>query len=76
MSLPDDGKDEKTYYPYYVLFGYDKLPFKNEVEKDQANKAIKDFIGIIESEKQKSPDFSKKVEEIDFDVLLQEPNTP
>ena len=51
MSLPYDGKDEKTYYPYYVLFGYDKLPFKNEIEKDQANKAIKDFIGIIESEK-------------------------
>ena len=76
MSFPDLNKDEKTYYPYYILFGYDQLPFKNEIEKSHANKTISDFIEIIDSEKAKSPDFAKKIEEIDFDVLLQEPNTP
>ena len=44
MSFPDESKDEKTYYPFYVLFGYDQLPFKNEIEKDVAKKAISDFI--------------------------------
>ena len=73
MSMPSEHMDERTFYPYYLLFGYEKYPFKSDFEKQEANKLIEDFIDIVETEKQKSPEFSKKIDDIDFKVLLSEP---
>ena len=57
-----------------IIIDSDKLPFHNELEKKAADKAIVDFIDVIESEKKKSEEFSKKVEEIDFNLLFLQSN--
>ena len=73
MSLPTDDMEEREFYPYYMLFGHQNMPFKNAEERIKANKAIDEFIEIIGIEKTKNEQFAKKVEDIDFEVLFARP---
>ena len=69
-------RDEKEFYPYTIIIDSDKLPFQSDLEKRTADQAIIDFIEVIESEKTKSEEFAKKVEDINFKVLfLQKPHS-
>jgi hypothetical protein len=49
------------------------MPFKHPEERVEANKMIDDFLEIIEDEKTKNTAFSKKIEDINFEVLLSRP---
>ena len=66
-------RDEKEFYPYYILFGYDCMPFKTSSDRQAANKAIREFCEIIELEKGKNESFAQKLSDIDFEVLFARP---
>ena len=56
-----------------MLYGHQNLPFKSVDDRLMANHQIDEFIGIIEQEKMKSEKFAKRIEEVDFKVLLARP---
>ena len=37
MQMPNKDADEREFYPYYILFGHENLPFKTREEREQAN---------------------------------------
>ena len=55
MTLPSSSDDEKQNYPYYILYGYDKLQYRSDSDVIKAcDDQISEFIGLIEREKDKS----------------------
>ena len=73
FKMPSSDADEREFYPYYILFGHDQLPFKSAEEREIANQLIKDFVLIIEDSKNQSEDFARKIKDIDFEILLSRP---
>lgn len=61
MSLPTDDMEEREFYPYYMLFGHKNMPFKCAEDRIKANKAIDEFVEIIEAERKKNDFFAKRI---------------
>lgn len=68
--------DEREFYPYYFIFGYDRVPFKTSHDRKRANWILEQFCGAVENNKKKpdgGEEFANAVNAIDFEVLLARP---
>ena len=58
MSLPEEDQDERDMYPYYMLLGYEELPFKTKEDRQLVNtQVIPSFIDAMNSQMAKSEKF-------------------